>query len=221
MENSILFSGYNWLVKQSSTKAGPGPNFFSERGVNVINGELKLEVVQEDGNSYCSEIFLDKPLGYGRYLFQLSSGLDLLQDDVVFALFTWDDNYEPLNCEIDIEFSRWGDSKNKNTQFVIQPHDRPSNKHRFDTKLNGDFSTHIIEWMPRAIHFHSYHGHVGFERNSTNLIQSWSYTGSNIPHPANERVHINLWKTYENRSKRIRSGISFATIHRFMFEPFL
>lgn len=220
MANIIEFSGFNWLVKQSHTKVGPGPNFFSEKIVSLHNGELKLEVIQRDGNTYCSEIFLDKSLGYGKYIFQLSSQIDLLRVDLVLGLFTWDDNYKPKNCEIDIEFSRWGDPKKMNTQFVIQPHNRSGNTFRFETKLNGDYSTQIIEWMPKKIHFCSFHGHVEFERDNTNLIQSWSYTGKGVPHPANERIHMNLWKIYEKRSKRIYSGISYATIHKFVFEPF-
>lgn len=69
MENSILFSGFNWQVKQSYTKVGPGPNLFSDEGISLLENELKLEVIQRDGNIYCSEIFLDKTLGYGRLMF--------------------------------------------------------------------------------------------------------------------------------------------------------
>lgn len=220
MANTIQFSGYNWLVKKSSTKVGPGPNLYSDKGIKLINDNLKLEVIQQSGNAFCSELFLDKPLGYGKYVFQLSSRIDLLRDDLVLGLFTYDDNHPPHFGEIDIEFSRWGNPTNMNSQFVIQPHNCRGNKYRFETKLNGDFSTHIFEWSPDSIQFYSIHGHDGFERENSNLIQSWIYTGNGIPHPAEERVHINLWKTYEKRCGSQPGRISYAIVNRFLFEPF-
>lgn len=220
MNNSILFSGYNWLVKKSSTKVGPGPNLYSDKGITLINDNLKLEVIQRSGIAFCSELIMDKPLGYGKYVFQLSSRIDLLKDDLVFGLFTYEDKHPPHFGEIDIEFSRWGNPKNMNSQFVIQPHNSLGNKYRFETKLNGEFSTHIFEWRPDSIRFYSIHGHVGFERENTNLIHSWSYTGSDIPHTADERVHINLWKTYEKSSGSQPDGISYAIVNQFLFEPF-
>lgn len=219
MANIVEFSGFNWLVKQSHTKVGPGPNFFSEKIVSLHNGELKLEVIQRDGNTYCSEIFLDKSLGYGKYIFQLSSRLDFLQDDLVLGLFTYDYNQLPPHCEIDIEFSRWGDPKKMNSQFVVHPSSHNGNTHRFETNLNGDFTTHIIEWRPLSIEFQSIHGHVELISEDNNLIQSWSYTGRDIPHPANERVHINFWKTHEKNTKKMLNGIYYVNIHKFIFEP--
>lgn len=219
MANFIEFSGFNWLVKQSHTKVGPGPNLFSDEGISLLENELKLEVIQRDGNIYCSEIFLDKTLGYGKYIFQISSRIDLLKDDLVLGLFTWDNNHKQNHCEIDIEFSKWGNKKNMNSQFVVQPFTHKGNICRFDTKLNGDYTTHVIEWMPGAINFYSIHGHVGLTRNNNNIIQSWSYSGKDVPIPANEQVHINLWKTPGKTSQNKVGKISYAIINSFIFEP--
>ena len=220
MTNFIEFSGYHWLVKQSLTKVGPGPNLFSAEAVNIIENELKLEVIQDNGTAYCSETILDKPLGFGRYIFQISSRIDLLEDDLVLGLFTWDDEYSPYNCEIDIEFSRWGKKNNLNSQFVIQPGDKPENISRFETKLNGDYSTHIIEWLPEVVRFYSFHGHPNPTIDNLNLIKSWNYSGKDIPNPANERIHINLWKISGNRTLKTENSISYAIIKKFTFEPF-
>lgn len=220
MEKLVAFSGYNWLVKQSITKIGPGPNLFSDKGIHLIGDELKLEVVHQDCNSYCSEVFLDKPLGYGKYIFHLSSRIDLLQDDLVLGLFTYDYNSKPPYREIDIEFSRWGDPKKQNSQFVVPPDSHKGNFLRFETTLNGDYTTHIIEWMPHIIHFKSMHGHVNSPCDNGHLIQLWSYSGRDVPKPADERVHINLWRTYKQRSGYSQNKISYAIVKRFIFEPF-
>jgi len=219
MENIIEFSGYNWMVRQSREMVGPGPNYFSAKAVKLISNELRLEVIQDNGTAYCSEIILDKPLGYGKYIFQLSSRIDLLEDDLVLGLFTWDEDYSPYNCEIDIEFSRWGKKNNMNSQFVVQPGDDPKNIFRFETILNGDYSTHIIEWLPEVVRFYSIHGHPNPIMDKANLIKSWNYSGKHIPNPANERIHINLWKISANRTLKIEGRISYVDIKKFTFEP--
>lgn len=220
MTKSIGFSGYNWLVKESSEKVGPGPNLFSGKVISLVNGELKLDVIYSDGNFYCSELFLEQSLGYGKYVFQLSGRVDLLKDDLVLGLFTWDETPAQYHREIDIEFSKWGNSKNMNSQFVVQPFKIQGNKSRFVTQLSGDYSTHMIEWRPDKIYFYSVHGHVDLIDESSKVIHSWEYAGKNVPIPGNEKIHVNLWKTGQKRSERIKSGLTSIAIKKFWFEPF-
>ena len=53
---------------------------------------------------------------------------------VVVGLFTYlDDTHE-----IDIELSRWRVASDPAGQYVVQPGERPGNKHRFRLDLAGD-----------------------------------------------------------------------------------
>ena len=69
---TIEFSGHTWKVKASETQAGPGPNYFSDRGEDVWvdeSGRLHLRIVYRDSRWYCTEVFTSEPLGYGIIYF--------------------------------------------------------------------------------------------------------------------------------------------------------
>ena len=198
MLRTITFSGYDWEVKSSCEKTiGPGPNYFSDREKDVWvdeAGQLHLKITKKDGNWYCTEVFTERSLGYGKYIFYTASRVDQLDKNIVLGLFTWDetapdDNYR----EIDIEFSRWGKEINDNAQYVVQPWDSPGNIHRFNIELNGDYSTHFFNWGPDSVFFQSLYGHPILPPNPEDIIESWTYTGGDIPPAGLENARINLW----------------------------
>lgn len=192
----ISFSGYDWLVRNTSGTAGPGPNRFSNSTDNVYvdsTGQLHLKITQRDGLWYCASIGALKSLGYGQYKFYISSRLDQLSKDVVAGLFTWDDDPAYNHREIDIEFSKWGNESNSNSQYTVQPYDKATNFSKFNTLLSGDYSTHSFNWTQKKISFESYFGHYNVLPSVDFLIHSWSYTGSDIPLKGNEKTAINLW----------------------------
>jgi hypothetical protein len=215
----INFSGFNWEIKNSIEKVGPGPNIFSKRCVHVHNDELKLEFIKEGDNVLCSEVICAQSLGYGKYIFFITSRVDLLPDNMVLGLFTWSDDALPNNCEIDIEFSKWDGKTVTNSQYVIQPYEIEGNLHRFDSGLNGLYSTHIIDWQPHEVNFLSLHGHHITPPYKHHIIQSWKHTGKDIPIPKNERIHINLWKYKDSPLIIKENQISFVTIKEFVFQP--
>lgn len=56
----------------------------------------------------------------------MTSGAGNLDPNVVFGLFTWDDNPIQAHREIDVEFARWGATPaqdGSNAQWVVQPYD--------------------------------------------------------------------------------------------------
>jgi hypothetical protein len=72
-------------------------------------------------------VVLNRSLGYGTYTFVVreTAGID---PNAVLGLFLWDPvAFRIHNRELDIEISRWGDPKNSNSQFVVQPYSRPGN----------------------------------------------------------------------------------------------
>jgi hypothetical protein len=193
---TIEFSGYTWKIKASETPVGPGPNYFSDRAEDVWvdqNGQLHLNVVYRNGQWYSTEVFTAAPLGYGVYTFTLASRVDQLDKNVVLGLFTWDDTAPQYNYrEIDIEFSRWGEEAGDNAQFVVQPWDHAGNRHRFNMVLQGNYSTHSFDWSADSIMFSSFQGHASLPAPGDE-IESWLYTGADIPPAGAGNARINLW----------------------------
>lgn len=188
----ITFSGFEWVVRTTGNgKEGPGPNHFSDSEDNVRvdeAGRLHLKIVQKGGIWYCSGISMRRSLGHGTYVFYVSGRVSELDQHVVAGLFTYRNDEE----EIDIEFSRWSDPDNMDSQFAVQPSHLPGNKVRFNLDLIGERSTHAFNWQPKKIDFISLQGH-GLTPTADHVIHQWTYTGANIPPDSDERLKINLW----------------------------
>lgn len=196
----ISFAGYDWWVKRHCNPVGPGPNYFSDSNENISvdpNGYLHLKIAQRDGKWYCSEVIANVNLGYGTYVFTVQGRVDLLDENIVLGLFTWEDCVPEHNYrEIDIEFSRWGQTKNDNAQFVVQPWNNPGNMSRFNTDLTGHpnrTTTHIFTWKQNRICFRSYYGDFSLAPPKEDIIASWCYTGNDIPPAGAENPRINFW----------------------------
>lgn len=117
----LRFSGYDWQVKSSEGKVGPGPNFFDGSPDSAFidaKGRLHLKIRKTDKGWTCSEVVLSKSLGYGRCSFTLETQPKLLDDRVILGAFLYADDTR----EIDFELTRWGDAKSFNGQFVVQPY---------------------------------------------------------------------------------------------------
>jgi hypothetical protein len=200
MSRTISFSGYDWEVKSMcglNIQVDPGPNYFSdgEEDVRVDEeGQLHLTIKKRDTKWHCTEVFTKESLGYGKYIFRLSSRVDQLDKNVVLGLFTWDDIAPQCNYrEIDIEFSRWGEVTDLNAQYVVQPFSDPENIHKFPIELEDEKSTHFFNWSRGVIHFQSLNGHPDLPPAQEDIIESWTYTLNDIPPEGKENVHINLW----------------------------
>lgn len=191
-ERIINFSGFEWVVRTSDgSKQGPGPNLFSDSEDNVwvdTQGRLHLKITQKGGNWYCSGVTLRRTQGYKKYVVYVASNVAELDENVVGGLFTYKNDEE----EIDIEFSRWSETNNQNTQFAVQPSYLVGNKTRFDMDLNTELSTHFFDWRADKIEFGSYKGHT-LTPTSDAIINTWTYTGANIPPLNDERFKMNLW----------------------------
>jgi hypothetical protein len=191
---TIKFSGYTWNVKSNENNVGPGPNRFSAGKDNVwvdASGNLHMTIIYENNRWYCTEVFTQAPLGYGTYTFTTASPIDQLDKNAVLGLFTWDDTAPENNYrEIDIEISKWGDAVNENSQYVVQPWEPPANIFRFDTILDGIFSTHRFKWESDRVFFSSHQGH---EPSLGDEIASWLYTDADVPPEGDGNARINLW----------------------------
>jgi hypothetical protein len=91
-------------VVKSSTRSGPGPNYFSDSSRNVWvdrQGRLHLRLTHVNGHWYCAEVISERLFGRGRYSFRVDSPLNDLDPQVVVGLFTWNDNPAFDDREID------------------------------------------------------------------------------------------------------------------------
>lgn len=189
----ITFAGEKWEVRTSSEEpSGPGPNIFSDSKENVwvdSDGKLHLKITMRNGKWICAGVTLLKSYGYGKYIFELDSHVDRLDKNVVNGLFL----YENDEQEVDIEFSKWSIAENMDAQYATQPSEKNGNKKRFFLNNTNKQSVHWIYWKPNAIDFASYRGRLSDTANDQNIIQKWTYAGSDIPKNRDETVKINLW----------------------------
>lgn len=192
---TIHFSGYDWTVKSSTNRVGPGPNYFSDSADNVEvdgRGRLHLKISRREGRWTCAEIISKRSFGYGTYRFYLDASVDSLDSQVVLGMFTWSNDPAYKHREIDIEISRWGKANNKNGQFVVQPSTRPQNIVRYQIPTGLAGSTHIFTWKSESVSFQAIEGQLNTAPDSRSIIQQHTFT-QNIPRAGDENARINFW----------------------------
>lgn len=186
--DTVTWNGVRWAVKTSRSAVGPGPNVFDKANVSVdAEGRLHLRVTKNAAGSWsCAEIIGPTSYGYGTYTFTLASRVDTLDPNVVLGLFTWSDKAPYAHREIDIELARWGNAADPtNAQYVVQPEGTAGHLQRF-TQPAADTSIHRFSWQPGRVTWQSLD-------SSGNQIATYTYTGSDVPKPGDERVRLNLW----------------------------
>jgi hypothetical protein len=183
------FSGYEWEIKQSGGRVGPGPNRFSAKNVAVEpDGALRLRIAPDNGEWACAEVISRKSFGYGTYRFFVrdTSDLDL---NSILGLFTWDTAAKAQAYrENDIEVGRWGDASSENCQFVVQPANRSDHVIRFEVPPGPVL--HEFSWAPSEVRFRSV---AGFDASAeSKVIRRHTFTDG-IPPAGGENARMNLW----------------------------
>lgn len=191
---TLRFSDYEWKVKSSEGRVGPGPNHFSDKNVFVdAQGRLHLRITRRDNRWYCAEVISQQSFGYGTYRFYLDTRVDNLDPNIVLGLFTWSDDPAYSHREIDIECTKWGDANNNaNAQFVVQPYHPPGHLLRFQVPSGTNTSTHSFTWKQDSVFFQSLKGHDATTPEKSDVIKQWTYTQS-IPKAGGENARMNLW----------------------------
>lgn len=194
----IKWAGHEWLVKNRTDLAGPGPNVWDARNVWVDDkGSLHLKLAQRDGKWSCAEISSLQRFGFGRYNFKIEGPVDRLDPQVVLGLFSYPTSDVGPNGthEIDIEFARWGKIEYPIGNYSVWPTQLPpkSDSHTFPVTLNGTFTTHRWTWLPDSISFQSQHGH----RDDDNAIfAQWKFAPTQPVKAIAQKpmpMHFNLW----------------------------
>jgi hypothetical protein len=156
--------------------------------VNVdASGFLHLRISQQSEKWTCAEVIAPASLGYGTYSFVVNSSLAGFDPNVVLGLFTWSDQEAYAHREIDIEVAQWANAADPtNAQFVVQPYALTGHIVRFtepgsvQTRQSFTWRAGVITWVATRL-------------DTGATIASYSYAGSDVPIPGDERVHLNLW----------------------------
>jgi len=189
--DSLFFSGRFWTIKKFETSLmGPGPNYFSTNPNHVWvdnRDQLHMTISQANGKWFATEIVSTDTMGYGTYTFTVLGDFKNMPENVTLGLFTWDDNtfYEAANSEVDIEFSKWGDTNSvQSLNYAVQPvafgpvyEERAHNEQLENPDVLIGTSTHEFTWAPDKITWRSY---TGSEAKDENKIAEWAFT-SDMP----------------------------------------
>lgn len=180
----LAFDGYQWLVKSSTRKIGPGPNLFATSNAWVDAAGLHLRISKVNGKWNAAEVINQASLGRGTYSWTVQGDLAALDPTVVLGLFTWNDDPAFNHRELDVEFSRWSNAADPtNGQFVVQPYSTTGNLLRISQPAGVSTSTHAFTWRATSVDFSS----------SAASPASWTYAGPDVPQPGGENARMNLW----------------------------
>ena len=208
--STLQFSGYQWIIRQAASDHGGSLNYFDPANAwTDPDGLLHLRVRWEKSHWASAEVGLSRSLGYGTYRF-VTRDVSHLEPAAVFALFTWDDFGPPR--EMDIEISRWGETEDKNAQYVIQPYVVPANTVRFNAPAGA--LTHWIDWEPGRVSFRTARG--SSSNPAANPVAEHVFT-SGIPSPGNERIRMNLY-VFGNKRNPLQHETE-VIIEKFEFLP--
>jgi hypothetical protein len=98
----VRWSGYRWVVRETTTRAAPGNNRWGDSQWNVRvrrDGSLRLNISKGKAVE-----LIGPPTGYGHYRWTVKTDVRPVNPFRVIAFFV-----RGTGGEQDIEFSRWGD----------------------------------------------------------------------------------------------------------------
>lgn len=201
---TIEFSGYQWLIRETAAETAGTINFYDSANTTTDkSGFLHLRIARQAARWTSAEVKLSRSLGYGSYQLVVRD-VSHLEPAAVFA-------FGPPSM-MDLEVSRWGESENKNAQYVIQPYVVPANTVRFMAPRGT--LTFWMDWEP---------GHVAFKTvrgtqtpTAANVVAEHDFT-SGVPTPGAERVQIRLY-VFNNKKSPLQQG-SEVILEKFEFRP--
>jgi hypothetical protein len=207
----LTFSGYEWDVRNIPSDRG-GPNDYDpDNAWTDAEGLLHLKLAKRDGRWTSAEVILKRHLGHGTYSFTVRDVSDL-DPAAALGLLTWDiEGGDQNHRELDVEISRWGDTRIPNAQYVVQPYYVPANVARF-TAPPGTL-THSFRWEPGRVVFTTVRG---ARAGAGTQVASHEFV-SGIPTPGGETVRMNLYY-FSYSPVPPRTDVE-VVIERFLYVP--
>jgi hypothetical protein len=224
------WKGFNWLKR--SWSGGPHYNgSFEPANVSGpgVTGRVTLALTNPTGNAPVAAEFQStrRGFGYGTYTAVVERNLQTLQKEVVWGcMFTYDPDAAPGHNEIDVcEASAWGGGAAWGaSQPVRQGHgywfDATKPAGIGSTVVNFDVTpdpllTHRLVWEPGRLTYETFAG----EGYSGPLLKRTVLEGANVPVPAREAVHFNLWVTGGGGGYPNQVRPEQVTVRDFTFTP--
>ncbi|HKB13656.1 MAG TPA: hypothetical protein VKD69_23475 [Vicinamibacterales bacterium] len=208
----LAFSGYDWEVRQLPSDRH-GLNDFDARNVSVDSeGHLHLTVSRRDGRWTSADLQLTRSLGYGTYSFDVRDTSEL-DPAAALSMYTWDALGSNQNFrELTIDVSRWGNPRNMNGQYVVQPDSVPANVFRF--AVPAGLVTHSFRWEPGRVLFKTVR-QSRLPRGGAAAAEHLFTAG--VPTPGAENPHITL--LYDRNAGTPLSKDVEVVVEKFAFLP--
>jgi hypothetical protein len=210
----IKFSGYDWGVRTiASDRGGLNLPYEGDNGWTDAKGALHLRIKRKGNKWSCTEVELDRSLGYGTYIFTVAD-TSHLEPAAVLSLNTFDDFGGEQNYrELDVELSRWGDGTSKyNAQFGIQPFYVPGNVAPFIAPAGT--MTYSFHWEPGHAEFIAVRGssiHAGVPVVSQHVFTS------GVPSSGHEKMQL-LFYVVESEKSPLQKD-SEVVLDKFEYLP--
>ena len=193
----LKFSGYDWHVRTIASDRGGMNNLYDpDNAWTDTSGALHLRIKKRAGRWSCSEVVLNRSLGYGTYI-AVVRDTSHLEPAAVLSLTTFDDwGGEQHFREMDIEMSRWGDKDSKtNAQYGIQPFYIPGNLSPFIAPAGT--LTHVMHWESGRASFKTYRG--ASIQPGAPLVADHVFT-SQVPDPGKETFQLLFYVVQSEKS---------------------
>jgi beta-glucanase (GH16 family) len=183
--NTLQWAGHTWHVRTGGGKPCAS-GVWDSRGVWVDEaGDLHLKLLEEpSGDFACAEIDSVERFGYGDYQFQVSGPIGNADPYVDFGicLYPPHDVGPDSTNELDIEFSRWGQSFGDQVYYTVWNRTHPGNRHyQFGIPDDVSSATFDLVWSPEHVEW----------RSSLQPDQTVSYSDDVANRP--QTMIINLW----------------------------
>jgi len=185
----LRFGGYEWEVRQTPGIPAEARTVYDPANAWVDeNGFLHLRIAGSPGGWTSADLSLARSLGYGSYRFVVRDVSDL-EPSAALSISIRDD--AGIYREMNIQISRWGQSGDKNAQYIVQPYFVPANMVRFLAPAGT--LTWSLSWQPGRASFQTVRGSGAGGKGE--MIAAHTFT-SGVPSPETEAVRLTFFVFY-------------------------
>ncbi len=218
----LTWKGFHWLRRDWA--GGPQYNrmWSPDNVMLAADGSITLRMSNPGVDPVGAELVSTRTgWGYGTYRCTVEASFDSVGPSLVWGcMFTYDSEqvYPEGHNELDSgEISAWG--VNGRIPRLIGGYwaDGPTNVVSHDVELPGGLRHFVFEmvWEPGAVTYRTLAGTTAADEG----IASSCIQGTDVPVPATERVHLNIWVTALGDSDSAGTPSHSARLTDFAFTP--
>ena len=218
-QTQIDWQGHTWKITNGAM-AGVARGNPSNVSVDS-NGYLHLNITKSSENWTASELFTVENLGFGTYQWVVEGDVWNMDPATVLGLFPYGPTHgignDAMN-EIDIEFSKWGNTCVCNADFTVYPsvsrQGKPSYENNFKVDNGTSLTTARMVWSSTSIVFTIMSGDQPIGKTG-NVLKTETFTSSKGDIPQQPiPVGINFWAF-----KALPATKQSAVIRSFQYVP--